>query len=104
MDILREDERCGICGQPMDAHEAHQQHEDGKPARKGGRISYVVVEVRGATVHYQETENPGRRFQSGASDVAGNLRIDISELPGCHFTCWVEPTQYGVIRSDFQLA
>ena len=105
MDTPREDERCGICGQPMNAHEAHQQHDDGKPARKGRRVTYVVGEVRGATVHYHAVDDPDRTIKSGASDVAGNLRIDVSELvPGCRVTCWVEPTEYGVIRNDFQLA
>ncbi|HEY9329915.1 MAG TPA: hypothetical protein VIS09_17025 [Streptomyces sp.] len=104
MNSPREDERCGICGQPLDAHDAHQQHDDGRPARKGKRVAYVVVELRGATAHYQATDDPSRTFKTGASDLAGQLGIEASGLLGCQYTCWVEPTEYGVIRSDFKPA
>lgn len=88
----------------MDAHDAHQRHDDDRPARKGKRIAYVVVELRGATAHFQATDDPGRTFRTGAADLAGQLGIEVSELLGRPYTCWVEPTEYGVIRSDFTLA
>ncbi|MEU1366299.1 hypothetical protein ABZ454_09185 [Streptomyces sp. NPDC005803] len=88
----------------MDAHEAHRQHDNDQPARKGRRVAYVVVELRGATAHFQATDDPDRTFRTGAADLAGQLGIDVSELLGRPCTCWVEPTEYGVIRSDFTLA
>ncbi|MFF3948060.1 hypothetical protein ACFYYN_24955 [Streptomyces sp. NPDC001902] len=104
MDALREDARCGICGQPMNAHDLHQQHDEGRPTRKGRRVAYVVVELRGATAHYRAIDDPSRTSKTGADVLAGQLGIDLSSLLGCQYTCWVEPTEYGVIRSDFKLA
>ncbi|XEC32946.1 hypothetical protein JAO84_25050 [Streptomyces fradiae] len=88
----------------MNAHGDHKQHHDDKPARKGSRVAYVVVELRGATAHFQAADDPGRTFKTGATDLAGQLGIDVSDLVGRSYTCWVEPTEYGVIRSDFKLA
>ncbi|MEV8533937.1 hypothetical protein [Streptomyces sp. NPDC051211] len=104
MDTPRDDIHCGICGQPINAHDAHPQHDDDRPARKGKRVTYVVVELRGATAHFQATDDPTRTFKTGAADLAEQLGIDLSGLPGRPYTCWVEPTEYGVIRSEFKLA
>ncbi|MFF7779995.1 hypothetical protein ACFZCG_36910 [Streptomyces tanashiensis] len=104
MDILRDDMRCGICGQLMDAHDAHQQHDDGTPAREGRRVTYVVVALRGATAHYQAIDDPTQTFKTGADWLTEELGIDLSSLVGRQYTCWVEPAEYGVIQSDFKLA
>ncbi|MGW6208575.1 hypothetical protein ACWF9B_33660 [Streptomyces sp. NPDC055089] len=104
MDTQHEGARCGICGQAIEGHDAHQQDKDGRPARKGRSVTYVVVELRGATAHFQATDDPTRTFRTGAADLAGQLGIDLSGLPGRRYTCWVEPTQYGVVRSEFTLA
>ncbi|MCX5138613.1 MULTISPECIES: hypothetical protein [unclassified Streptomyces] len=103
METPREDARCGVCGQSTTTHDAHQ-HDDGRPARKGKRVAYVVVELRGATAHFQAADDAGRTFKTGASDLAGQLGISPADLLGRQYTCWVEPTEYGVIRSDFTLA
>ncbi|MFE9856427.1 hypothetical protein [Streptomyces sp. NPDC005780] len=107
MDTQREDAHggiCGICGQPVKGHDAHQQHDEGRPARRGKSVTYVVVELRGATAHFQATDDPTRTFRTGAADLAGQLGIGPSGLLDCRYTCWVEPTEYGVVRSEFTLA
>ncbi|MET9437714.1 hypothetical protein [Streptomyces sp. NPDC006551] len=104
MDTLREDERCGICGQPLNAHDTHQQHDDGQSARKGKRVTYVVVEVRGAIALYQAVDDPTEASKTGAAGLAEQLGIHLSDLPGRRYSCWVEPAEYGVIQSDFKLA
>ncbi|MDP5310148.1 MULTISPECIES: hypothetical protein [Streptomyces] len=104
MDSQREGAHCGVCGQAMDGHDTHQQDEGGRPARKGKSVTYVVVELRGATAHFQATDDPTRTFRTGAADLAGQLGIGLSGLLDRRYTCWVEPTEYGVVRSGFTLA
>ncbi|MFJ9578381.1 hypothetical protein ACIRQF_18680 [Streptomyces sp. NPDC101191] len=104
MDTPREDMRCGICGQPLDTHDAHQQHDGGQPIRNGRRVTFVVVELRGALALYQAVDDPSETLKVVAAGLAEQLGISVSELAGCRYSCWVEPTPYGAIESDFKLA
>lgn len=101
MGVSPEIPKCGICGQPL---EGGHGHGDSSSSREGKRIEYVVTGQRGATVHYQAVEDPSRTYKTGATGLAEQLGIKEESLVGRNFSCWVEPAEYGVIRSDFRLS
>ncbi|MFJ5548522.1 hypothetical protein [Streptomyces sp. NPDC093225] len=93
MDGAHDDCRCGLCG----------QHEE--PQVGGGRrVEYVVVEIRGATAHYQAADDSSGTFKTGADFLSRELGIDQADLLGRHYSCWVTPTEYGVIENRFELS
>ncbi|MFJ8870918.1 hypothetical protein ACIRD6_34860 [Streptomyces sp. NPDC102473] len=102
MDASRDDVRCGLCGQVEDARHQWGHEESGRGS--GGRVEHVVVGLRGATAHCRAVHDPSRAFRTGADVLAEQLGIDLSDLPGRHYTCWETPGEYGVIRSRFELA
>jgi hypothetical protein len=90
------DSVCGICGQ-------HDHGRAGDTAeRPGRRIEYVVIGTRGELAHYQATGNPSKTFRTVAAGLAAQLGVPEPELVGSRFSYWVEPAEYGVIRSDFR--
>ncbi len=60
-------------------------------------------ELRGAIAHYQPVGDATRIFKTHAVSLADELGIEVAELIGCRYSCWVEPDPYGVTRSDFRL-
>ncbi|MEV8311995.1 hypothetical protein AB0P36_32940 [Streptomyces flavidovirens] len=77
--------------------------ENAQVQKPGRRVEHVVTELRGATAHYEPVDDPARQFKTGATTLAQNLRITVAELVGSRFSCWVEPVEYGVFRTDFRL-
>ena len=69
----------------------------------GRRDEYVVIELRGATAHYEPVGDATRTFKTHAASLADELGIEVAELIGCRYSCWVKPDAYGVTRSDFRL-
>lgn len=103
VDTSRDDLRCGLCGQVMNAW--HEQHHEESVVIAGRRVEYVVIELRGAHALYQAADEPSRTRKTHAADLAEALRVDLPDLPGRHYTCWETPGEYGgVFRSGFELA
>ncbi|WP_051795094.1 hypothetical protein [Streptomyces sp. NRRL S-87] len=102
MDGAHDDDRCGLCGQVRD-DQHDRQHEESQVG-EGRRVEYVVVALRGALAHYQAADDPSRTFKTGADVLAQGLGIDQADLLGRHYTCWVTPTEYGVIQNGFEVA
>ncbi|MFC8095348.1 hypothetical protein [Streptomyces sp. NPDC057301] len=103
MDTSRDDLRCGLCGQVMNAR--HEQHHEESVVSAGRRVEYVVIELRGASALYQAADEPSRTRKTHAADLAKALGVDLPDLPGRHYTCWETPGEYGgVFRSGFELA
>ncbi|WP_326580244.1 hypothetical protein OIE69_40160 [Actinacidiphila glaucinigra] len=68
-------------------------------------MEYVVIELRGANALYQAADDPSRTRNTSAADLAQQLGIELSDLPGRHYTCWETPGEYGgVFRSRFEPA
>jgi hypothetical protein len=103
MDVSPEIPKCGICGRPFDGRHGHGDL-GASTSREGRRVEYVVVSQRGATANYQVVEDSSRTYKTGAAELAEQLGIEESSLVSCHFNCWVEPAEYGVIRRDFRLS
>lgn len=97
-------EKCELCRQPFDARHSRQAQGAASAGRPGKRAEYVVVELRGAIAHYRAADDPARTFKTAAGGLAKELGIDEPDLLGCRYTCWVEPAEHGVIRSDFRLS
>lgn len=98
----REAADCGICGHPL--HDRHRSGDAAHPAtRAGRRVEYVVAGLRGAFANCQEVGNPSKTFRTMASGLAQELGVDEASIVGQHFSYWVEPAEYGVVRSDLQL-
>jgi hypothetical protein len=89
---------CGICGRPLDGG-----HTDGDHTGAGKRVEYVVVAKRGGIAEFREAGTDSKIRKTEASTLAFQLGVDELSLPGRRFSCWVEPAEYGIIRSDFQL-
>ncbi|MEX2985555.1 hypothetical protein [Streptomyces sp. C36] len=102
MDTSQHDVRCGLCGQVMNAR--HEQNHEEPVVSAGRRVEYVVIGLRGAFALYQAADDPSRTFKTGADVLAEQLGIDLCELPGRHYMCWMTPGEYGVIQSGFELA
>nr|WTB31873.1 hypothetical protein OG781_22435 [Streptomyces sp. NBC_00830] len=102
MDVSGDDLRCGLCGQPLSG--LHEQHGDEAVVGAGNRVEYLIVELRGATACYQAVDDPYRTRKTDAAFLAQELGTGLLDLPGRHYTCWETPTEYGVIRSGFELA
>ena len=102
VEVSREVPRCGMCGRALDDRHAHEESADPAP-KPGKRVVYTVVDLRGATVIYQPVGDPSRTCRTGAAGLASSLGIDASELIGLRFSCWVEPAEHGVFRSEFRL-
>lgn len=102
MDAAKDDLRCGLCGQVMDAE--HEQNHDESGMSAGRRVEYVVVALRGAIAHCQVADDPSRTSKTGADLLAKQLGIDLPDLLGRRYTCWETPTEYGVIRNGFEPA
>src|SRR5690349_4422345 len=77
--------------------------EGGTVAKEGRRVEFTIVDTRGALAEYEVTGDPSKRRRTVAVNLAADLGVDVSTLLGRRFTCWVEPTQYGSIQSDFQI-
>jgi hypothetical protein len=77
--------------------------EEALAATPGARVEYVVIELRGAIAHYEPVEDPVRMFKTVAAGLAEELKVGVTELVGCRFSCWVEAAEYGVFESDFRL-
>ncbi|MEE1752766.1 hypothetical protein [Streptomyces sp. SP18CS02] len=67
-------------------------------------MEYVVIELRGALACYQDTDDLSRTGRTVAAGLAEELGIDLADLPGCRYTCWETPAEYGVFQSGFELA
>ncbi|WP_204290318.1 hypothetical protein [Micromonospora gifhornensis] len=78
----------------------HGEHVDRSGV--GGRVEYVVVGKRGGIAEFREVGD-SRIRKTDAEVLAYQLGVEQSSLLGRRFSCWVEPAEYGVIRSDFQL-
>ncbi|MEE1664241.1 hypothetical protein RCR19_01770 [Streptomyces sp. WAC07094] len=102
MDAAKDDLRCGLCGQVMDAEHEQNHEESGMSA--GRRVEYVVVALRGATAHCQAADDASRTSKTGADLLAKQLGIDLPDLLGRRYTCWETTTEYGVIRNGFEPA
>ncbi|WP_232791090.1 hypothetical protein [Streptomyces kanasensis] len=102
MDTSGDELRCGLCGQVTNA--GHEQHHEEWVGRAGRRVEYLVIEVRGACAHYQAADEPSRTRKTGAAGLAEALGIGLADLPGCRYTCWETPAEYGVFQSGFELA
>ncbi|MGW0782118.1 hypothetical protein [Streptomyces sp. NPDC002913] len=103
MDTSLDDVRCGLCGQAVNAR--HEQHHEESVVSAGRRVEYVVIGLRGANALYHAADEPSRTGKMGAADLAQVLRVELSDLPGRHYTCWERPGDYGgVFRSGFELA
>ena len=68
----------------------------------GRRIEYAVVGTRGGIADFRSTESPSRVYRTDAEVLAMQLDIDVADLVGQRFSCWVTPDEYGVLRSDFK--
>ncbi len=102
MGASRDNSRCGLCGQAMDAR--HEQNHEEPGAGAGRRVEHVVVELRGATAHCQAADDPSRTSRTGAAGLAEQLGIDLSDLLGRRYTCWETRGEHGVVRSGFEPA
>jgi hypothetical protein len=67
------------------------------------RVEYVVVALRGGIAEIREPGAGTKVRKTDAAMLAFNLRVEESSLPGRRYSCRVEPAEYGIIRSDFQL-
>ncbi|WP_328904168.1 hypothetical protein OHR86_33130 [Streptomyces sp. NBC_00441] len=103
MDTSRNDVRCGLCGQVMNAR--HEQHHQEPAVSAGRRVEYVVTGLRGAHALYHAADEPSRIRKTGAADLAKALGVELPGLPGRRYTCWEVPGEYGgVFRSGFEPA
>jgi hypothetical protein len=91
---------CGICGQLID--DRHQNADHGA-VKAGRRIEYLVVRKLGGIAEFRESGIDSRVRKTDASVLAIQLGVEEENLPGCRFSCHVEPAEYGTIRSDFRL-
>ncbi|MGC4806739.1 hypothetical protein [Micromonospora sp. DT233] len=64
---------------------------------------YVVVDKRGGIAEFRELGIDSKVRKTDAATLAFNLKVEEVSLPGCRFSCWVEPADYGTFRSDYQL-
>lgn len=69
----------------------------------GRRVEYVVVGKRGGIAEFREADGAPRVRKTDAATLAFQLGVEESSLPGRRFSCWVEPAEYGIVRSDFRL-
>jgi len=82
--------------------DAHNDHKIGSGI--GKRVEYVVVNKRGGIVEFREAGVVDSKIRkTDAATLAYQLRVEESSLPGRRYSCWVEPAEYGVFRSDFKL-
>jgi hypothetical protein len=85
----------------MDGGHAHEWPDDPAPGT-GRRIEYAVVGVRGGIADFQPAADPSKVHRTGADTLAAQLKVDVADLVGRRFSCWVVPDRYGVVRSDFR--
>lgn len=103
VDTSRDDLRCGLCGQVVNA--LHEQHHEESVVGAGRRVEYAVIGLRGANALYHAADEPSRTRKTGAADLAKALGVELPDLPGRRYTCWEVPGEYGgVFRSGFELA
>ena len=69
----------------------------------GNRIEYVVVRKLGGIAEFRESGVDSKVRKTDASVLGVQLGVEEEDLPGCRFSCYVEPAEYGIIRSDFKL-
>lgn len=97
VDTSRDDLRCGLCGQVVNAR--HEQHHEGSAVGAGRRVEYVVIGLHGANALYHAADEPSRTRRTSAANLAKALGVGLPDLPGRHYTCWEVPGEYGdVIR------
>ena len=95
-----DESRCELCGESSGGH-THRLHE--RSTREAGRrIHYVVGGVRGGIAVFHPAADPEKLHRTDAAALAMQLKVDLTELVGQRFSCWVAPAEYGVFRSDFQ--
>jgi hypothetical protein len=92
---------CGACGRPMGASQADGDRGGGSLADK--RVNYVIVGIRGGIAEFREAGCDSTVRKTDAAMLAYQLKVDQASLPGRRFSCRVEPAEYGVVRSDFEL-
>jgi hypothetical protein len=91
---------CGICRLPMNG--VHGDDHGGRSSA-GKRVEYLVVGKRGGIAEFREAGIDSKVRKTDAAMLAFQLGVEPASLPECRFTCWVEPAEYGVVRSEFTL-
>nr|BFE56408.1 hypothetical protein GCM10020063_009340 [Dactylosporangium thailandense] len=85
----------------MDDRHAHQWLA-GPASETGRQVEYTVVGLRGGIANFQTVTDPLKVYRTDAAVLAMQLEIDVADLVGQRFRCWVTPAEHGVIRSDFR--
>lgn len=82
--------------------DAHGDHNVGSGI--GKRVEYVVVNKRGGIAEFRDAGDVDSKIRkTDAATLAYQLKVEEESLPGRRYSCWVEPAEYGVFRSDFKL-
>lgn len=76
---------------------------DHRPAPRGTRVEYVVVEAQGALVITESSTPSPDRDAVPADHLARQLGVEPGSLVGRRYTCLTVTDRFGTTLSDFQL-